>query len=564
METGASSGEQSPPYSDNAVADWNWTTHLNTETSADLCALVEDKEIAARAVAFVVNSTRKGIVPLCADVANLMRSKQCLERKLQLIRRENATFRSSMSGGSVPSHSMSPTPPSLSLYAEQCIKSLQEHSLQKQDHFRSSSRCSNSSSTYSYSPKLESGRSTVYTFSPRADNPRVGALRPQGVQLSPASSIESRKHSPRFMRSAFHESHGQENASTRVERKSTDETDDIGADIDLTIDIVKDFSSEIFNNIEKLNKRTSIAAEDAKSGDAGSDNKGGTSQSNTSLHFENETETESVTRDASMRNKKAIVKEDLKGDSVAMSADSKPGATSGCTGARAPAEMTLLERRRVSLPEITAMPNMRAIKIRPKQSKEIQCSLDQTSGDQSLEERFMKSVRLNARLEDELRAARRQIEQLRSALADVQNNDSLTKSYGRADDERGLYDNGYYTSSNRTSRTGSEHERISLFQKPSGGREVEAVGPGPGALPQCKCKGCQDALGSDEDLVLFSDLSVEESKRYPVNNKLDVKLNDHVTVKGGHSGYIRYIGHVDNADQSHTVLVGLELETAGN
>ena len=38
--------------------------------------LVEDKEIAACAVAFVVNSTRKGIVPLCADVASLMRSKR--------------------------------------------------------------------------------------------------------------------------------------------------------------------------------------------------------------------------------------------------------------------------------------------------------------------------------------------------------------------------------------------------------------------------------------------------------------------------------------------------------
>jgi hypothetical protein len=37
---------------------------------------MEDKEVAARAVAFVVNSTRKGIVPLCADVANLMRTKQ--------------------------------------------------------------------------------------------------------------------------------------------------------------------------------------------------------------------------------------------------------------------------------------------------------------------------------------------------------------------------------------------------------------------------------------------------------------------------------------------------------
>jgi len=44
--------------------------------SDELKDLVEDKEIAACAVAFVVNGTRKGIVPLCADVASLMRSKR--------------------------------------------------------------------------------------------------------------------------------------------------------------------------------------------------------------------------------------------------------------------------------------------------------------------------------------------------------------------------------------------------------------------------------------------------------------------------------------------------------
>ena len=47
--------------------------------SDELKDLVEDKEIAACAVAFVVNSTRKGIVPLCADVATLMRSKRRLD-----------------------------------------------------------------------------------------------------------------------------------------------------------------------------------------------------------------------------------------------------------------------------------------------------------------------------------------------------------------------------------------------------------------------------------------------------------------------------------------------------
>ena len=49
---------------------------FSADHSRELHNLVEDKEIAARAVAFVVNSTRKGIVPLCADVANLLRLKR--------------------------------------------------------------------------------------------------------------------------------------------------------------------------------------------------------------------------------------------------------------------------------------------------------------------------------------------------------------------------------------------------------------------------------------------------------------------------------------------------------
>lgn len=51
-------------------------------STPELNGLVEDKEVAARAVAFVVNSTRKGIVPLCADIANLLRAKRRLSYNL--------------------------------------------------------------------------------------------------------------------------------------------------------------------------------------------------------------------------------------------------------------------------------------------------------------------------------------------------------------------------------------------------------------------------------------------------------------------------------------------------
>ena len=42
---------------------------------AGLTDLVHDKDVAAKAVAFVVNSSRRGIVTLCADVAAILRSK---------------------------------------------------------------------------------------------------------------------------------------------------------------------------------------------------------------------------------------------------------------------------------------------------------------------------------------------------------------------------------------------------------------------------------------------------------------------------------------------------------
>jgi len=45
-------------------------------SESDFASAIGDKEVAAKAVAFVVNSTRKGIVPLCADVANLLRAKR--------------------------------------------------------------------------------------------------------------------------------------------------------------------------------------------------------------------------------------------------------------------------------------------------------------------------------------------------------------------------------------------------------------------------------------------------------------------------------------------------------
>ncbi|XP_064598330.1 uncharacterized protein LOC135464736 isoform X2 [Liolophura sinensis] len=130
---------------------------LNLGSSLGLQGLVDDKEIAARAVAFVVNSTRKGIVPLCSDIANLLRSKQSLEKKILLLRQENEFLRSSQSGSVLTSHSTSPIPASLNSYDKGAYPADQQHNGDGPGS-RPSSRCSQCCSTLSNSPKLDKGQ----------------------------------------------------------------------------------------------------------------------------------------------------------------------------------------------------------------------------------------------------------------------------------------------------------------------------------------------------------------------------------------------------------------------
>ncbi|XP_041374259.1 uncharacterized protein LOC121387303 [Gigantopelta aegis] len=156
----STSSEHSPPLSENTGSSWaNWETEissvsgLNLGSTNELNSLVEDKEVAARAVAFVVNSTRKGIVPLCADVATLLHTKRRLEKKVYQFKRENEALRSSASISFRTSHSTSPTPPSISSYTDKSL--LHDQSSQIQDRSRPCSRCSQCSSLVSNSPKFE-------------------------------------------------------------------------------------------------------------------------------------------------------------------------------------------------------------------------------------------------------------------------------------------------------------------------------------------------------------------------------------------------------------------------
>lgn len=132
-----------------------------------------------------------------------------------------------------------------------------------------------------------------------------------------------------------------------VDGKSRDDSEDACADIDLTMDIVKDFSDEIFSNIEQLNRNSLIATHKT---DNNSCNKLCTTAI---VHLEDETKSydcnkrDTLTRDSVISNdQKDKTKDDC--EQTGASDDSK----------------TLLERRRVSLPEITSLPNIRAIRIR--------------------------------------------------------------------------------------------------------------------------------------------------------------------------------------------------------
>ncbi|XP_072033822.1 uncharacterized protein [Amphiura filiformis] len=92
------------------------------ESGTDLEGLVDDKDIAAKAVAFVVNSSRKGVVPLCAQIAKILRAKRRLEKTVELQQQELVTLRGPgepLSGcrySGRTSRSTSPTPPSLASY----------------------------------------------------------------------------------------------------------------------------------------------------------------------------------------------------------------------------------------------------------------------------------------------------------------------------------------------------------------------------------------------------------------------------------------------------------------
>ncbi|XP_078701276.1 uncharacterized protein LOC144927608 [Branchiostoma floridae x Branchiostoma belcheri] len=91
------SSDQSVPGSESGSWARFWQqdglSFVGQDSCSDIKNLDEDKEIASSAVALVVRSTRRGIVPLCADIANLLRARKSLENMVAIQRQELTRLR---------------------------------------------------------------------------------------------------------------------------------------------------------------------------------------------------------------------------------------------------------------------------------------------------------------------------------------------------------------------------------------------------------------------------------------------------------------------------------------
>ena len=134
-----------------------------------------------------------------------------------------------------------------------------------------------------------------------------------------------------------------------VDGKPRDELDESCVDIDMTMDIVKDFSDEIFSNIEQLNRNSVLGTT--------TDTTNSEKQCTAAIiHIEDETcrytKSDTLTRD------NIASYDEITG--LKDKSKEEDGDVTGCLIEN----KTLLERRRVSLPEVTTLPNIRAIRIR--------------------------------------------------------------------------------------------------------------------------------------------------------------------------------------------------------
>ncbi|XP_032222454.2 uncharacterized protein LOC5521156 isoform X2 [Nematostella vectensis] len=86
--------------SESASSLWppKWLSGFDGPRSELYDSVDDDRELAAKAVAIVVNSTRKGVVSLCAEVASLLKAKKRLELALAAYRKGGLSLHIASSG----------------------------------------------------------------------------------------------------------------------------------------------------------------------------------------------------------------------------------------------------------------------------------------------------------------------------------------------------------------------------------------------------------------------------------------------------------------------------------
>ncbi|XP_060076178.1 uncharacterized protein LOC132555835 [Ylistrum balloti] len=494
----------------------NSISGLNLQGSStelgELNSLVEDKEIAAKAVAFVVNSTRKGIVPLCADVANLLRTKRSLEKKVFKLKKENDVLRSAASLSVRTSHSTSPTPASLSSEKG----SFTEHSFQLQERCRPCSRCSQSSSTISNSPQ----------FHEKNNRQRLTSLQSSPASLQDTLDSKARRHSsPKFRRSRSC-NRTQEGITTKA---LVHHPNKMVPSPKLT-DCLDSKSS-----VKKARKNSLPEIVSEPSGDV---KRVSPAVCNTDPCEDICTKTSlaKVTLDPQMTT------DTPKNSDPVMSPDS------------------------VEAIDSTVTTNL----VSCQETPELKGLSKNTLDHDDLEDQFMETVRINSKLADDLGAAHKEIADLKCRLQELEKKHLSSDCAGEFYIENECDSSGlryledrmsWVNNNNSHNSKKSKHYSLPKF----GVKKVQPISPlfcEP--LHGCKCAACSEAFGSDDEFTQNpAEGFPENHRKFSVSHRLQVQMNDHVIAKGDRTGFIRYLGHLDGIGHPNMLFVGLELDSPG-
>ncbi|KAK3082826.1 hypothetical protein FSP39_006492 [Pinctada imbricata] len=542
-------------------------TGVSAEHQNELRSLVEDKEIAARAVAFVVNSTRKGIVPLCADVASLLRAKRSLEKKVSLLKKENEILRSSSSLSRNSSHSISPTPNSQSsdksTQPDFMLSSLQDR--------RPCSRCSQCSSTISNSPKFE----------------KYPRQRLTSLQYSPASSQDgehSRRHSSPHGRRSRSNNRGAPDVRLThaiVHVNPQQRYDDVEFDVtakgtkyESSATVERNSNIAIISQSKGSKSETIFDRAETKIGNDLSELKHDCSQDKISLdetvsvsvHPFSELSEDNMDSRLSKEkttlkvNRKSITDEEACSVTISsISCDNKEE--------RVNAEFSLdeggdgitterckdIDHNEVFLPNDVTMEKDQSLHRYFRVFAFCFFAID------GLMFIFLIARVSNDRLSPSLAVTAKHVDDIRKRLSSLEMDN---KSHLFIENECEIRKKDTKESKTKVMNNNNNIKNINYEQKPKNSKRITPISAfRPHFIPDCKCTSC---LESPEMRNGSSGVKREEhrmeKRKFSVSHKLQIQLDDHIVARGDKAGYVRYIGHLDHSSQSHMVYVGLELD----